>query len=155
MTAVIILILLGILLFLIEFLIIPGVTIAGIGGVILLGSGIYLAFENFGSQIGLIVLVVSLFSSVAILIFALRARTWKGVMLNTNIDGKVNLGPEKDSIKPGDKGICLTRLAPVGRVKVNNIVIEGKSIAGFLDAKTEIEVVKIVGFQAIVKPIKT
>ena len=155
MTGVIILILLGILLFLIEFLIVPGVTVAGIGGIILMGSGIYLAFENFGNQTGFIILLIALFSSVAILVLALRARTWKGVMLNTNIDGRVNVGPEKDTIKPGDKGICLTRLAPVGKVKVNNIVIEGKSIAGFLDAKTEIEVVKIVGFQAIVKPIKS
>ena len=153
MTAVIILIVLGILLFLIEFLIIPGTTIAGIGGLILLAAGIYMAFENFGYQVGLIVLGTTLISSIVVLIIALRSQTWKGVMLNTNIDGIVNEGPAADLIKPGDKGISLTRLAPVGRIKVKDTVMEGKSIAGYINPKTEIEIIKITGSQAIVKPV--
>lgn len=154
MVGVIILILLGILLFLIEFLIIPGTTIAGIGGLILMGSGVYLAFENYDSQVGFIVLIVTLMSSVIILIIALRSRTWKGVMLNDKISGRVNLGPGEGIIKPGDRGITVTRLNPMGKIKVNDVVIEAKSIVGYLNPKTEIEVIKISGFQAIVKPVK-
>ncbi len=154
MIGVFILILLGIILFLIEFLVVPGITIAGIGGLILMGSGVYLAFENFNSQVGFIVLIVTLLSSVIILAIALRSRTWKGVMLSDKIDGKVNTGPGLNMINPGDKGMTLTRLNPIGKIRVNGIIMEGKSIQGYLNQKTEIEVIKITGSQAIVKPLK-
>lgn len=154
MAGVIILIILGILLFLIEFLIIPGTTIAGIGGLILMGSGVYLAFENFGTQAGFIVLISTLFASVIILVIALRSRTWKGAMLSSKIDGRVNVGPEEGKIKPGDTGIAITRLNPIGKIKVNDIVIEGKSLEGYVNPNTEVTVVKLIGAQAIVKPKK-
>jgi membrane-bound ClpP family serine protease len=154
MTAIIVLVLLGILLFLIEFLIVPGITIAGIGAVILMASGVYLAFDNYGNQVGFFVLLATLFVSVVILTFALRAGTWKRIMLNTNIDGIANEAPPEDAIKPGDKGLTLTRLAPIGKIKVNDIVMEGKSVAGFVDPGVQVEIEKISGSQAIVKPLK-
>ena len=147
-------ILLGILLFLIEFLIIPGITIAGIGGVILTGAGIYLAYDNFGPLIGFYVLLGTLIVSVAILAYSLRSKTWKKAMLTTNIDGKANESPEEGKINPGDKGTTVTRLAPMGRVQVNGIILEGKSVDGYLTPKTAIEVIKLVGSQVIVKPVK-
>jgi membrane-bound ClpP family serine protease len=154
MIGVFVLILLGILLFLIEFLIIPGTTVAGIGGLILMGSGVYLAFENFNSQVGFIVLITTLLSSVVILVIALRSRTWKGVMLSDRIDGRVNIGPGLNAVNPGDTGITITRLNPIGKIRVNGIIMEGKSLQGYLNQKTEIEVIKVTGSQAIVKPIK-
>ena len=120
-----------------NFLIIPGITIAGIGGLILTGAGIYLAYENFGPRTGLYVLIGTLLASILILAYSLRAKTWKNVMLNTNSDGKVSENPEEGSINPGDKGITVTRLAPMGRVKVNGIILEGKSVEGYLTPKTE------------------
>ena len=154
MAGVILLILLGIFLFVVEFLLIPGVTIAGIGGVLLIGWGIYLAFVDFGVQIGLVTLGVTLFLSVVVLAFILRSRTWQKVMLDTKIEGTSHDALAEGSVKTGDKGEALTRLAPVGKVKVNDIVMEGKSIAGYIDPHTEIEVVKYSGSQLIVKPIK-
>jgi membrane-bound ClpP family serine protease len=154
MVGVIALILLGIFLFLVEFLILPGITVAGIGGIALLGGGIYLAFEKFGNETGFFVLVSSFLVSVAILAFSLRAKTWKRVMLHTNIEGHANEAPPIDSILPGDKGITMTRLGPIGKVKVNGIVVEGKSTGGYISPHTEIEVVRLTGYQAIVKPIK-
>ena len=153
MGIIILLITLGILLFLIEFLLIPGITIAGIGGALLTLAGIYLAFSNFGQQTGLIVLVCTLIITIVIFAFSLRARTWRKVMLTTNIDGKINEMPDDTKIKPGDKGIAITRLAPMGTVKVNDLVFEVKSVSGYVDPKTEIEVVKVTPSQILVKPI--
>ena len=153
MIGVIALILLGIFLFLVEFLILPGITIAGIGGLVLLGGGIYLSFEKFGNHTGFIVLISSFIASVIILAFSLRAKTWKRVMLHTNVEGHANEAPPENSILPGDKGITMTRLGPIGKVKVNGIVVEGKSTGGYINPHTEIEVVKLTGYQAIVKPI--
>ena len=153
MGAVILLIALGILLFLIEFLLIPGITIAGIGGAIFTIGGIYLAFANFGQQTGIIVLCSTLVINIMIFAFSLRAKTWKKAMLTTNIDGKMNQIPGEDKIRPGDKGVTITRLAPMGTVKVNNLVIEVKSVSGFVDPRTEIEVVKVSPSQILVKPL--
>jgi membrane-bound ClpP family serine protease len=154
MIGVFLLILLGIFMFLVEFLLIPGITVAGIGGFILVSAGIYVAFTEHGTDLGLITLGITIVSSVIILAFSLRSRTWKNVMLNTNIDGKVNEGPEEGLIKAGDKGETLTRLAPVGKVNVNGIVMEAKSISGYVDPHNTIEVIKISGSQLIVKPVK-
>ena len=154
MIGVITLILLGILLFLIEFLIVPGTTVAGIGGLILMGSGVYLSFDNFGTQTGFIVLVATLIASILILVLSLRSKTWKKAMLDTKIDGKANMGPKDGDVSIGDKGVTITRLGPIGKVKINDITMEGKSTEGYLDPNTEIEVIKIIGSQAIVKPLK-
>ena len=154
MIGVFLLILLGIFLFLIEFLLIPGITVAGIGGLILLTAAIYLAFTEHGVDMGLIALSSTIVLSIIILVISLRSGTWKRVMLNTNIDGKTNEGPEEGLINPGDVGESITRLAPVGKVKVNDIVMEAKSITGFVDPHIEVEVIKISGSQLIVKPLK-
>lgn len=154
MTGIFLLIILGIFLFLVEFLLIPGISIAGIGGAILIGAGIYLAFVNHGVTMGLISLGITLLLSVLFFAISLRSRTWKKVILDTKIDGTSHNLPVEGSIKQGDKGVALTRLAPMGRVKVNDVVMEAKSIAGYVDSNTEVEVVKITGTQLIVKPIK-
>ena len=154
MTGVFLLIILGIFLFLVEFLLIPGVTIAGIGGLILIGAGIYLAFTNHGVTMGLITIGGTLVLSVVILAISLRSRTWKKVMLDTKIDSTSHEALAEGAIKHGDKGETLTRLNPIGKVKVNDIVMEAKSITGYIDAHTEIEVIKSTGTQLIVKPVK-
>jgi len=150
---IILLILLGVILFLVEFFIIPGVTIAGIGGALVMGLAVFMAYKTHGAAAGNYTLLAVLLVSITSLVFALRSKTWRRFMLKTNIDGKVEVGLEDQKVKPGDKGVTVTRLAPIGMVRVNNITIEGKSIGGFLDPKTEVEVTKVLGTQIIVKPI--
>lgn len=149
--SIVLLIILGIFLLLVEFFIIPGINVAGIGGVILIIGGIFMTYQLHGPATGTYVLAGSLILTLIILYFALRSSTWKKLMLHTEIDGKVNT-IEKNEIKPGDSGYSLTRLAPIGRVQIKDIDAEGKSIAGFIDENTEVIVVKITGSQIIVKP---
>jgi membrane-bound ClpP family serine protease len=88
------------------------------------------------------------------MVFFLRSRTWKRLMLKKNIDSKVEVdGIVNEKIKPGDTGETVGRLAPMGKVMVNDVVVEAKSIAGFVDPHTPVEVVKIGTTQIIVKPI--
>ena len=74
--AIILLILLGILLLLIEFLIIPGVTIAGIGGFILIAGGIFSAYHFHDVKFGNITVASTVLVIIIIFFFALRSRTW-------------------------------------------------------------------------------
>jgi membrane-bound ClpP family serine protease len=154
MTAVIILIVLGILLFVIEFLLVPGVTVAGIGGLVLTVFGVYKAFNDFGVSTGIWVLIGTLLLSVFTIAMSLRARTWKRLMLNTNIQGTVDHDIKEDQIKTGDRGLALTRLAPMGKVLVNDIVREAKSTEGYIDVNSAIEVVSVEGTRISVKPVK-
>jgi membrane-bound ClpP family serine protease len=154
MTVVIILIILGILLFVIEFLLVPGVTVAGIGGLVLTVFGVYKAFNDFGAATGAWVLIGTLILSAFVIVMSLRARTWNRLMLKTKIQGTVGTIITEDQIKAGDHGSALTRLAPMGKVLVNEIVREAKSTEGYIDEHTDIEVVSVEGTRISVKPVK-
>jgi len=150
---VIFLILIGLLLFAIEFLLIPGITIAGIGGAICIVSGIIIAFTSFGTTTGFIVLISTAVLIVVSVILMLKADTWKKLMLTKTIDGKVDLiNKEEGKVKPGDKGITVTRLAPGGKVMVNGDYYEAKSVDMLIDPRQDIEVLRIDDNKLIVKP---
>lgn len=151
---IIFLIFLGLLLFIIEFVLIPGVTIAGIGGAVCLITGIVFAFISFGTTTGLIVLGVTLAVMIVATYFMLKAETWKKFMLKTTLNNKVDtVGSDEGKVKPGDKGVTVTRLAPGGKVLVNGEYFEAKSVDILIDPKQEIEVIRIDDNKVIVKPI--
>jgi len=154
MTGIIILIVLGILLFVIEFLLVPGITVAGIGGLALTILGVYKAFANYGNTVGIWVLIGTIALSLLVIIISLRAKTWSRLMLKTNINSTVDKDLEEDQIKSGDKGVAMTRLAPMGKVKVNDLVREAKSMAGYIDERSDIVVVSVDGTRIVVKPLK-
>ncbi|MBK7490367.1 MAG: hypothetical protein IPI74_11335 [Bacteroidales bacterium] len=154
MGLIIFLIFVGLLLFVIEFMLIPGVTIAGIGGAICLVTGIVMAFISFGTSTGMIVLGVTALVMVVTTVLMLRAKTWSKFMLKTAIDSKVDtVGSEEGKVKPGDRGTTVTRLAPGGKVLVNGEYFEAKSVDLLIDPKQEIEVIRIEDNKLIVKPI--
>lgn len=154
MAVIIILIVLGILLFVIEFLLVPGVTIAGIGGLILTVFGVYKAFADFGPTVGVWALIGTILLSVFVIFMSLRARTWNRLMLKTEIKGTVDKDLTEEQVKKGDRGTTLTRLAPMGKVLVNDLVREAKSTEGYIDEHTDIEIVSIEGTRISVKPVK-
>jgi len=155
MTVIIILIVLGILLFVIEFLLVPGVTVAGIGGLILTGFGVYKAFNDFGSNVGVWVLIGTILLSVFVIAMSLRARTWDRLMLRTNVEGTVEKDLTEEQVKVGDLGMTVTRLAPMGKVRIKGLVREAKSIEGYVDENASIEVVSIQGTRISVKSQKS
>ena len=152
--AIILLIVLGIFLFIVEFLLVPGITVAGVGGAILMAFAVYFAYTTHGNTVGNYTLVATLVLTVGGGAYALRARTWKRLMLDKGIESKVEVGLEEDKIKVGDRGESITRMAPVGRVLINGIIVEGKSQRGFLDQHTPVEVIKVLNTQVIIKSLK-
>lgn len=153
MTGIIILIILGILLFVIEFLLVPGITVAGVGGLILTVLGVFKAFNDYGTTTGVWVLIGTILLSILVIAFSLRARTWRKLMLKTNVEGTVDSDITEDQIKVGDRGETLTRLAPMGKIKINDIVREAKSLEGYIDEHRPIEIVSVDGTSISVKPI--
>ncbi len=152
MTLIIFLILLGIILFLIEFLLVPGITVAGIGGAILMIGGVIMAYHFHGTAAGNYTLIGTAVVSFITIYFVLKTKTWNRIMLKTNIDGKVNVVEKKDpNVKVGDIGETVTRLNPMGRVLVNGENFEGKSEDSFIDQQSKVEVTKVLSNKIIVK----
>ena len=133
------LILVGIVLLLAELLLVPGVGVAGILGVLSLCGSSYYAFAFLGGIQGGIVTVVNIALLSILLYFALRAKTWKKLELDTVIDKK----EEACAICPGDKGRTVTRLAPMGKARINDRSFEVTAVEGMIGPGVEVEVVHI------------
>ncbi|MCW0483530.1 hypothetical protein [Gaoshiqia sediminis] len=146
------LIFLGILLLLLEFAVIPGVTIAGIGGVVMLGVSVYLAFNTYGVVAGIVTLAFVLIASPLLVFRFFKSRSGKKMVLDSEITGKVDQ-VDINLVHPGDEGITIGRLAPMGKVRINNQTMEGKSISGFIDQQVKIRVIEVLKTQVIVEPI--
>jgi len=149
--AIIIVILLGIFLLLIEFLIIPGFTVFGIGGFLFIFLGVGSAYYYHGVLTGNITLISTVAVSFATIYYVFKRKTWKNMGLKANIESRHE--PFRiDKIHPGDLGRTITRLAPIGKAVVNDITCEAKSTGGFINENTDIEVLKVLSTQIIVKP---
>ncbi len=148
---IVLIIVLGLFLFILEFFVFPGVTVAGIGGFIFTAGGIFLAYQSFGVTYGNIALFSTLFVGIIILALSFRAKTWNKLMLHSQVDGQVET-VEGSNIHAGDEGVAVTRLNPVGKVIVNGEVIEGKCPGHFIDENTEVIIKEVYKTYVIVKP---
>lgn len=137
---VITLILVGIILIFLEILLIPGVGVAGVLGLLSMGGSCFYAFHEFGLTTGIIVAVINAVLIIGLAIYVLRAKTWKRMSLETNIDSKA---VESAVLSLGDKGKTLTRLAPMGSARFGDYVVEVKALEGMLDPEVPVEVVLI------------
>ena len=153
LTAIILLIVLGLLLLLIEFAIIPGVTIAGIGGFLMLIGSIYIAFAEFGTGAGFATLSVVLIAAPTMFYYFFRSRQGKKMILESSLLGKVETIDEA-KLKVGDTGKTIGRLAPSGKAKINGEVVEAHSTGSFIDPHTEIRIIKVLTNKIIVEPLK-
>lgn len=142
MGLVISLIIIGLVLILAEILLIPGVGVVGIMGLLSLGGSCWYAFYEFGNMTGGIVTGIVALLIVLTTVYVLRAKTWKRMSLETNIDAKA---VEDDSfyISVGDRGVAVTRLAPMGMVRFGDRTAEVKAVEGIIDAGSEVEVMMI------------
>ena len=146
----VLLVLLGLLFLLVELVLLPGVSVGALLTLVCYGSALYLAFTNFGTTVGLIVLAVILMLSIVAIIFSLRAKTWRRLSLNEEVASSSMPSPEQ-SLKIGDTGRALSRLAPMGKVEFAGQIFEAKSLDSYIDARSIVEVVGFENFNVIVK----
>lgn len=146
----VLLVLLGLLFLLVELVLLPGVSVGALLTLVCYGSALYLAFTNFGTTVGLIVLAVILMLSIVAIIFSLRAKTWRRLSLNEEVASSSMPSPEQ-SLKIGDTGRALSRLAPMGKVDFDGKIFEAKSLDAYIDARSTVEVVGFENFNVIVK----
>jgi membrane-bound ClpP family serine protease len=150
MGLIISLIIIGLLLLFAEILLIPGVGIAGILGLVSLGGSCFYAFNQMGGTVGAIVTAVNVVLVVGLSIYVLRAKTWKRLSLDTNIDSKA---VADTGLAVGDRGVTVSRLAPMGSVRFDTELVEVKALEGFVDPEVEVEIVLMEDARIYVKPV--
>lgn len=147
---VLVLCLLGIILILAEIFLIPGITITIVAGIASLAGGVYFAFSRLGSTAGAITLLFSLLTTAIAFVYLIKSKALdKTIGLHTNIDSTV-ASKEYLNISVGDEGMTLSRLNPVGKVRVNGITIEAKTLGDFIEEETPIVVLKVKPTQLVV-----
>ncbi len=139
----------GIVLLLLEFLVIPGVSVAGILGFLSICASVYFGYAFFGTPTGHFVLLGVAVICGILTWYALQAKTWKRFSLHSKIEGAVE-GVDT-AIKPGDTGVAVGRLAPMGQVQIGDITVEGQSVSGYVDPHQPVEVVKVFKDKIVVK----
>ncbi|MDR1415052.1 MAG: hypothetical protein LBI96_04490 [Odoribacteraceae bacterium] len=145
----VVLVIVGFTLILLEFLVFPGVNVVGIIGFICVAVAVYVAYSSLGGWAGHLSLLGIAGAGFAVTYYALRSKTWRRCQLDAQIDSTVE-GVEA-GIKEGDTALCLGRLAPMGKVRVGEAVMEAQSQDGYVDANSEVIIVKVLKSKVIVK----
>jgi membrane-bound serine protease (ClpP class) len=170
---------LGILLLLIEFLVLPGFGIAGFAGIICIFAGLFgmliknppdrlpwpqdaIAWSDF--TWGIVGLTLGCAGSI-VLVWLLskylpRIQFLSGLMLapavprqSSEIPLSITTPPESKalSVKMGDSGEVISKLRPTGKAKFGNAIVDVVAEADFLDKGTKVEIIEIQGNRVIVK----
>ena len=136
------LIIAGLILFIIEVFLLPGISIAGIISAICLLYANYYTFDTMGTLPGCITLAISAIGVIAITVWFMRSKTVDKLSLKKTIDYKPE--PLKGlNLKAGDEGVALTRLALIGNAEFDGNIIEVRSTGDFIEEKSRIRVNRI------------
>jgi len=146
---IVLIIILGLVALLLEFLVLPG-GVVGIIGALFVGAGIVISYFEYGAVGGSITLAGTLIAVVIIMILIFRNKSWRKVMLHENVTGKMN-EIDMDKLQERMSGIAVSRLAHAGKGKFGTEVEEVHSAHGFIDVGQEIIISKIEGNKIIVK----
>lgn len=146
---VLMLILIGAVLIILEMLVFPGVGIGGVLGIMCVVAGVYFGYVFYGQPAGHYILLATAVGGLGVTWYVLRAKTWRRVSLEAEITGTVE-GVDA-SVRAGDEGETLGRLAPMGNVRIGEAVVEAESQIGYIDARQKVEVVKVLKNKVIVK----
>ncbi len=140
----------GLIFLLLEMLVVPGVTVVGIVGLAMMAFGIFSVYSQYGSAAGTYALAGTIVLTIGGITMALKSNTWKKAMLGSAIGGKVNT-VEDNTVKPGDEGMAITRLNPMGKALINEEYYEVTSKDNLIHQNTPIVVTKVEGNKIIVK----
>lgn len=149
-TLIIILILIGLFLLILEIVAIPGTTVIGILGVLIIIFAIWESYITKGKLAGNITLASTIFATLIVIFYSLKSKTWKKLQLDTTISSKIDNISNK--VKVNDEGVSVSRLAPSGKALIRGDYFEVHSLSTFIDPDTPIVVIKIENNKIIVQP---
>jgi len=142
LTIIAIIIIVGLILISTEVFLVPGSTFVGVIGLLVVGLGVYTAFESHGFRIGAGILVGSGFAIGGLTYVALKRIGSSKFTLNDAVNGKVNEF-DYSHINIGDEGVTLTALRPEGNAIINDQKVIVYSKGAYVDSNQTIVVASI------------
>jgi membrane-bound ClpP family serine protease len=149
---VILLIGIGLVLIIVELIFVPGVTIVGILGFILVAVGIWISYAALGTETGHIVLAVSVLTGGLALFYSFRSDAWSRFALKDTISSRVN-EESPHLLEVGEEGKTISALRPQGTALFKERHHEVQTNGQFLAPNTAIRIIKIVSNKIIVEEI--
>ncbi len=150
---IIALILIGVALMMAEIFLLPGITIAGFAGGLLMIASIAYAFYYIGPEAGYITIGANIILTAGAFVFLIKSNAMERISLKKDIDSVVDQ-PELHTLHAGDKGIAASRLNPIGKAEFGDTIVEAKSFTGeFIDVGEPVEIIKVEKSNVSVQPL--
>lgn len=145
-------VLIGVLLVVVEIFFIPGTTIFGIIGGLVMVAGVYLAYQHISTDFGHMVLGGACLAAVGLTIAGFKAVQSDHFSLTEVNKGKVNLLDEY-GLSIGEKGLTIGILRPSGKARFGDKKVEVFSQGDYIEVGVEIEIFKMTNDRIYVKPV--
>lgn len=139
---ILLLIVVALLLFAIEALVTPGFGVAGILATLCIIAADILVYIEYGGAATLAAVLVSVAAVLLFFRWLAHSKTLDRISLHATISS-ISATPEQLSIRPGDEGVALTRLALIGNAEIGGKTVEVKSADGFINEGTPIIVTAV------------
>ena len=138
----------GYLLLAVEAFVIPGFGVPGIAGLISLGAGCYIAFQEFGAALGTLTIVAVLSSVTAFMWWLPKTRFGRDVVHSLTLEtAKV----AETTLESGDIGITESDLRPAGVARFGELRQSVVTDGEFIDAQTRVVVTEVRGSRVVVE----
>lgn len=152
-TILIILLVSGLFLIAVEILFVPGVTVFGVLGNLLLIAGIIYAFLYLPTAYALLVMFGSFLFVAAFTIWFFKYGIKKRLALKERESKKSGFKPYRLNYEQflGKNGVAISPLRPVGKIEIENEILSAVSEGDFIEQNREVTVVKVEGNKVVVK----
>ena len=149
------LILIGFVLILIEIFLIPGITLAGIGGGLAILGGVFYAYKYLGPTEAAWCLGGSLVLGGILLRFVIKTRSWRRLVLDTKESGQEGFRSTRSQLEDlvGKEGVAVTPLRPAGTVLIEEERIDVVTEGAFVERNSRVTVVEVEGNRVVVQPL--
>jgi membrane-bound ClpP family serine protease len=131
-----------------EIFLLPGITIAGVAGALFAVGGLVFAYAT-GFATGNITLAASIVAFTGCFLWLMRSNSFGRVALKADVESTVE-SPRDMNLQVGDKGLTLSRLAPIGKARFGSTTVEAKSVGDFIDENTAVVILRIDGYNVVV-----
>lgn len=139
---VLVMILAGIALVIVEVIFVPGTTILGLLGAGLVIFGIFMAYSDFGSRVGTIVLVATIFAGGILTVFSFKANVWGKFALKDTNKAKFN-DDFRSHVFINDEGITVSDLRPVGKAEFGDKTFEVRTYGSMVKSGEKVKVIEV------------
>ena len=137
-----ILLVVSLILMAVEVFIVPGLGISGVVSALCAVVADVMIYNEYGGWAAFIALLIFILLTLLLVWWVSRSKALEKVSLHSSIDS-TNATQEQLSVKEGDEGVALTRLALIGNAEIAGKVVEVKSSGKFIEEGTPLVVVRV------------